>query len=248
MALPLWFLGYPQQALTWSHDGLTLARSLAHPFSSAATLTWMAMLHQCLRDGPQAQVLADEAIALSREEGFPFWVAVATMVSGWALIEQGQQEAGMIQIQQGVTACQDTGARIWLPYQLSLLAEAHGKVGQVEEAQELLREASKIAQQSGERYWEAEIYRLQGELLLSSPANRVVEAEACFNQAMEVARRQLAKSLELRATVSLSRLWQCQDKRQDAYDLLAQVYERFTEGFDTADLKDAKALLDELER
>ncbi len=246
MALPLWFLGYPQQALMWSHEALTLARSLDHPFSLAVTLTWLAMLHQCRRDGPQAQALAEEAITLSREEGFPFWLAVATLVWGWALIEQGQREEGVAQIHQGVTACQATGARIWQPYQLSLLAEAHDKAGQVEEAQQLLTEASTIVQQNGERYWEAEIHRLQGELLLSSSAKRVVEAEACFNEAIEVARRQLAKSLELRAAMSLSRLWQHQDKRRDAYDLLATVYNWFTEGFDTADLQEAKVLLEEL--
>ncbi len=245
MALPQWFLGHLEQALTSSHEALTLARSLAHPFSLAVTLTWLSILHQCRRDAPQAQALAEEAIALSREEGFPFWLAVATLVLGWALIEQGQPEAGMVQLQQGVAACRATGARNWQPYQHYLLAEAHGKAGQVDEALLLLSEALTIAQQNGERYWEAEIHRLQGELLLSSSANRVVEAEVCFNQAIEVAREQGAKSLELRAVMSLSRMWQQQDRGPDAHDLLAPVYNWFTEGFDSVDLKEAKALLGE---
>ncbi len=246
MALPLWFLGYPEEAQRWSDAALTLGRSLAHPFSLVVTLTWLAILHQCRRDVPQAQALAEEAIALSRDQGFPFWLAVATLVWGWALIEQGQYEEGMAQIGGGVTAMQATGARNWQPYQLYLLAEAHAKSGQVDEAQRSLRKASTIAQQNGERYWEAEIHRFQGELILSSSAECLIEAEVCFNQAIEVARRQSAKSLELRAAMSLSRLWQHQDQRQDAYDLLAPVYGWFTEGFDTADLIEAKQLLNDL--
>ena len=132
------------------------------------------------------------------------------------------------------------------PYLLALLAEASGKAGQAEAGLSVLAEALAIADKNGERFWAAEIHRLKGDLLLARLSGHHAEAETCFHQALDIARHQQAKSLELRAATSLARLWQSQDKRQDAYDLLAPVYGWFTEGFDTADLKEAKALLKEL--
>jgi predicted ATPase len=162
------------------------------------------------------------------------------------LAEQGQSEAGIVQMREGMAACRTTGAEADRPYLLALVAEAYGREGRYDEGLIMLEEALALVDQSEERYWEAEIHRLKGESLLARSAENQVEAEACVHTALNVARRQEAKSLELRAAMSLARLWQQQGKRQEAYDLLAPVYGWFTEGFDTADLIEAKALLDAL--
>ena len=160
---------------------------------------------------------------------------------------QGQAEEGIAQLQQGLAAWRAIGTKLGLPAILLLLAEAYGKAGQVEVGLQTLAEALALVDQTQERVYEAELYRLQGELLLARSAEHYAEAETCFRQALDVARHQQAKSWELRAATSLSRLWQQQGKRVEARELLAPLYGWFTEGFDTADLKDAKALLHELE-
>ena len=153
----------------------------------------------------------------------------------------------MAQLHQGLAAWRTTGAAVFQPYGLALLAKASAQVGQPEAGLALLTEALAMANDKGECRWDAELYRLKGELLLQQSSDNQAEAETCFAQAITIAQSQQAKSLELRAVMSLSRLWQHQDKRQEAHDLLALVYGWFTEGFDTADFKDAKALLHELE-
>ena len=162
------------------------------------------------------------------------------------MAEQGQGAEGLAQMRQGLTAYQATGAEVFRPYYLAFLAEAYGKVGQAEEGLTVLRQALAAVHKTGERLYEAELYRLKGELLLVCSAENHEEAEASFQQALLVARHQQAKSLELRAAMSLSRLWQRQGKRHAAHELLAPVYGWFTEGFDTADLQEAKALLEAL--
>jgi predicted ATPase len=146
-------------------------------------------------------------------------------------------------MQQGLAAWRATGAAVFQPYGLALLAEASAQVGQTEERLTRLAEALAVTNDTGERRWEAELYRLQGELLLARAAEQHTEAETCFRQALDVARQQQAKTWELRAAMSLSRLWQRQGKRAEARALLAEVYGWFTEGFNTADLQEAKALL-----
>jgi predicted ATPase len=170
------------------------------------------------------------------------------MYRGWALVEQGQGEEGIAQIRQGLTAYRATGAEMARPYFLTLLAEAHGKVGEAEQGLAALGEALAQVEQTGERWYEAGLYRLKGELLLAQagPKGKTEEVEQCFLQALAVARRQQAKSLELRAATSLARLWQQQGKHHEAHDTLSEIYGWFTEGFDTKDLQEAKALLDEL--
>jgi predicted ATPase len=153
----------------------------------------------------------------------------------------------MAQMPQGRAALQAMGAKLWWPAYLAWLAEAYDGMGQAPDGLAVLTEALTIAHHTGERFWEAEIHRLKGELLRALSAEQHAEAETCLQQALDIARRQQAKLLELRAAVSLSRLWQQQGKRQEAHDLLAPVYHWFTEGFDTVDLQEAKALLDELE-
>ena len=193
-------------------------------------------------------MLFRSTIRLAQEQGFPLWVAYSAILRGWALAHQGQVQAGVEQINQGLRAFRAIGAELWRPYLLALLAEAHGTMGQPDEGLTELNEALALVDQREERWYEPELYRLKCELLLQQSSDNQAEAETCFTQAIAIAQKQSAKSLELRAATSHARLWQQQDKRQEAYDLLEPVYHWFTEGFDTADLKDAKVLLDELER
>jgi predicted ATPase len=247
-ALALWWLGYPEQALQRSREALALAEALAHPHSTAYALSCTAVLHQYRREAQRVRERAATVMALATEHAFPFWYAMGTYLYGWALTEEGQEEDGITQIRQGLTAWRATGAALLLPMFLATLAEVSGKTGQWEDAQDLLREALALVEDTGERFWEAELYRLQGIVLLQQASPDTSRAAACFQQALNVAGHQHAKSLELRAAVSLSRLWQQEGKRAEAYALLAPVYGWFTEGFDTADLQEAKALLEELER
>ena len=167
-------------------------------------------------------------------------------MQGWALAMQGDVATGVAQMAQGWNAVQQTGLQLYRPYLLALLAEAYGQAGQPEAGLTCLAEAVTRVVATEERWWEAEVYRLQGALLLRLPLPDIPQATACLHQALDVAKRQQAKALELRAALSLSRLWQRQCKRTKAHALLTEVYGWFTEGFDTADLKQAKALLEEL--
>ena len=247
-----WCLGYPDQALKRNNDMLTFARELSHPFSLAFALNFAAMLHQLRGEVQAAQEWAEAAVTLCAEQGFPFWLAPGTLLQGWVLAEQGQAEKGIAQIHQGLTSYRATGANLYRPHFLALLAEACGKGRQAEEGLSAVVEALDGVHQTGERYYEAELYRLQGELTLQSksqgPKPEVEkESERCFWKAIEIARRQSAKSWELRAVLSLSRLWQQQGKQAEARQMLADLYGWFTEGFGTGDLQKAKALLEELD-
>ena len=242
----LWHLGYPEQALKRNHEALALADELSHPFSLAMASTWAAFLHQSRREAHAVQDRAEAAIALSTEQGFPAWWAEATIVRGWALAQQGHGAEGLNQLREGLAAYQATGSEFLRPRFFALLAQAYGQEGQVAEGLRTVAEALACVERTEERHYEAELHRLQGELLLQQSQTRHPEAEDCFQQAIAIAKRQAAKSWELRAATSLARLWQGQGKRAEAQALLAPVYDWFTEGFDTADLKDAKALLGEL--
>src|SRR5262249_32737714 len=189
---------------------------------------------------------ADTAINIATEQGFPFWMAVSALLRGWALVQQGQAQAGIEQMQQGLSAYRATGVEQTRSYWLALLAEGYGTQGESEEGLTVLTEALTHVDTTGERWYEAELHRLKGELLLQQSSDNQADAESSFHHALEIARSQQAKSFELRAATSLARLWQQQGKRQEAYDLLAPIYGWFTEGFDTPDLQDAKALLDAL--
>ena len=239
-------LGYPEQAVQRSREALRLAQEVQHPFSIALAQAYAAMLQQFRREPHTANEHAEIALALCTEHGFAYYLAWATIMQGWVLAEQGRREEGIAQMHQGLTTLQATGGGLRIPYYLALLAEADGEVGQTEEGLRLLAEASAHLDKTQERWGEAELYRLRGDLLLAVSPDNHLAAETCFHQALDIARAQQAKSWELRAAMSLARLWQSQDKRQDAYDLLAPVYNWFTEGFDSADLKEAKAVLDAL--
>src|SRR5262249_34613893 len=245
-AWTLWCLGYPDQALARSHEAVTLAQQLAHPFSLADALSGAAIFHQLRREARCTQKRAEAAITLAMEQEFQYFMAFDSILRGWAVAYQGQAQEGIEQINQGLMDYRATGAELLRPYFLALLAEAHGTMEQPEEGLTALTEALTFAETTGERWYEPELYRLKGELLLQQSSDNQAEAENCFQQAIAIAQNQQAKAWELRAATSLARLWQQQGKRQEAYDLLAPVYGWFTEGFDTADLIDAKALLDEL--
>jgi predicted ATPase len=244
----LWCLGYPAQAVWRSQEALALAQELAHPYSLTVTRYWMARLHFLRREVPAVQEQADALLTLATAHGFPSFVAHGTCWHGWALAMQDQGETGMAQIHQGMAAVLATGETVSQPLHLVLLVEAVGRTGQVEEGLRLLAEAMAAFEASGRGDLLTEAYRLQGELLLRQTAPDAIQAEACFQQALAIARRQHAKSWELRAAMSLSRLWQQHGKRAAARELLAPIYGWFTEGFDTADWQDAKALLEELGR
>jgi tetratricopeptide (TPR) repeat protein len=245
-ALTLWRLGYPTQALVRSQAMLRLAQGGAHAFSLVRALSYAASLHQLRREAHATQACAEAALALVTEQAFGQWAATVTFQQGWALVAQGRHEAGMAKMHQGLATRQATGSVNILSEYLACLAAAYGGSGQAEEGLRLLAEALVWVETAGQRHYAAEVYRMQGELLLLQAVPDVSQAEACFQQALAVARHQHAKSWELRAAMSLSRLWQQQGKRTEARELLAPIYGWFTEGFDTADLREAKALLEEL--
>jgi predicted ATPase len=245
-ALVLWRLGYPDQALHRSHEALTLAAELSHPFNLTHALGYAVMLHLDRREWHMAQEQNEAMMALATEQGFAPRVALAARYRAVLVLRtQGQGEEIIAILHQNLAARRATG----LPPragQLATLAEAYRHAGQLEEGLRLVAEALAVADTTGERVAETELHRLRGEFLLALSADNLAEAEACFQQALAVARRQQAKSLELQAAMSLSRLWQCQGKRAEARGLLAPIYGWFTEGFDTADLQEAKALLEAL--
>ena len=245
-AWALWLLGYPEQALARLHEALALAHALSHPISLAFARCLAATVAQLRRDVPAAYEHAEAAVALATEQGFTQWVAMGTILRGWALTLQGQGEVGMAQVHQGVAAWRSTGAALLVPWFCTLLAEASDHQGHTADGLEALAEAHTLVEQHEERFWEAEVSRLRGVLLLQQSGAPQAEAETWLRRALDVARRQEAKSLELRAAMSLSRLWQQQGKQAEAQALLAPIYGWFTEGFDTVDLQEARALLGEL--
>jgi predicted ATPase len=245
-AWTLWILGYPEQALMQSHTMLTRAQASSHAFTLARALFLAGVLQRLRRERTATQEQAETALALATEQGFGHYVGLLTLQRGWALATQGQGEAGIAQMRQGLAAIRATGQGLgWSAY-LAMLAEAYGNSGQAGEGLRLLAKALAHVDHTGERYYEAEVYRLKGELLWQQSAEHQEAAEESLHQALAVARRQQAKSWELRAAMSPARLWQQQGKRAEARELLAPIYGWFTEGFDTADLQDARTLLEEL--
>jgi class 3 adenylate cyclase/predicted ATPase len=248
MAEVLWLLGYPDQTLSRLHEAQSLAHELGHPLTLAVVLNHTCALHWCRREVQEVKERGETLITLASDQGFPTWVMRGKMFQGWALAMQGQAEDGIAQMRQCLASLHDErGEQLMLP-QTILLAEAYRAGGRVQEGLSVVDKALAAVDNTGVHYREAALYWLKGELLLKQVRPDISQAETCFRQALNVARHQQAKSLELRAAMSLARLWQQQGKRQDAYDLLASVYGWFTEGFDTADLKDARALLEELQQ
>jgi predicted ATPase len=225
-----------------------LARDIGHPFSLAYALHHTGWLHQLCRLGTEVRTVADEQIAIAIEQGFALWHATGTFFKGAAMFLQGQLAEALPLLLKSLQAFRAGGARLTLPFQLSILGEAYTRAGRFEEAHRALDEGLAIAENHDERIQEAELRRLKGELLLAESPAQVAPAEDCFGQAIEIARRQQSRAWELRATMSLARLRQQQDRRDEAHSALDAVYGTFTEGFTTPDLVDAKALLQALAR
>jgi predicted ATPase len=240
-------LGYPEQARARKDEALAWARELTHPSSLAHALFCACTLYASLRRGREAEAEAEALIALATEQGFPFWSSAGTVVRGWALADGGRAEEGIAEIRRGLADYSATGAELWSPDFLALLAEAHGRAGQAAAGLSLLADALDRVERTGARWIEAELHRRRGELLLLAvPEPDQHEAETCFHRALAVAREQDARMWELRAATSLGRLWRDQGKSAEARDLLAPIHGWFSEGFDTPDLQGAKALLDGL--
>jgi predicted ATPase len=240
------YLGYLEQALGGAEQALSLAQSFEHPHSLVQAWHNAAEVHRQRADVETSLKCAEQALELAREQGFPLWLALAQIFRGWALARLGHHEEALATIPRGIADYRAAGHEMAIPRFLVLLAEAYGQAGQAGEGLGVLDEALAIVQRSGDRNSEAaELYRIRGELLLAVPGEQQDEAEASLRRAVVIARRQQAKSPELRATMSLARLLDKQGKRDEARAMLAAVYDWFTEGFNTADLKEAKILLEQ---
>jgi predicted ATPase len=250
----LWALGYAEQAQQRSVEALTLAQQFGEPphlthaqlHAHVHAQLYRVILAQYCRDAVTTSARAEAMIAYATAHGLLHRVIQGRLLLGWAVAMQGDAAAGVAHIHEGLEGLQQTGLKLYHPYWLALLAEAYGQAGQPEAGLTALAEAVTRVAMTEERCWEAEVYRLQGELLRQLPCPGGDQAEACFQQALDVAHRQQAKALELRAALSLARLWQGQGQRAAARQLLAERYPWFTEGFDTADLQEAQALLEAL--
>jgi predicted ATPase/energy-coupling factor transporter ATP-binding protein EcfA2 len=243
----LWALGYPDQALETSNEALSLAHKLSHPFTLAFAFWGMAQLNQYRREVQATLEQAEATIALANEQGFPVWVEYGTPLLAWTQVMQGKTEEGMAQIRQIMANKPTAGITNanW-PIFYALLVDAYGAAGQIEEGLDMVVEALALVEKTGFCFYEAELRRLQGELLLKQAAPASRQAETCLLRALDLARNQQAKSIELRTSMSLSRLWHQHGKKQEACRLLKEIYGWFTEGFDTPDLQEASALLEEL--
>jgi predicted ATPase len=246
-SVTLWFLGYPEAALADADQALSGAREFGQAVALMNTLTWVVITHVLCGNYTAANALADELVALADEKGSLYWKAIGMLWRGWVLAHTGRASDTVNMITSGIAAFRSTGATVWSPVFLSYLARAYAGLGQFDDAWRSIGEAMTAIETTKERWCEADIHRMAGEIALMSPEpDAVKKAEAYLERALAVARAQQAKSWELRAAMSMARLWRDQGKRDEARALLAPVYGWFTEGFDTLDLKEAKALLDEL--
>ncbi len=241
----LWSLGHPDRAFERIGEALGMAEELRHHQSLALAEYFAAHFHQLRQEAESCGQRAQTTIGLAAEHGLIDWVTLGTIQRGWAVAEQGQVEEGVTQMRRALAEYKERGTALREPYFLGILADVLRKTGKVAEALKLLTEALAGADRSGDHFYLAELYRLKGETLLTW-ADAVTEAEDCFHKSVEIARRQHAMSWELRSSVSLASLYHQQGKSEEARSLLVQIYDTFTEGFDTVDLRGAKALLDKL--
>jgi predicted ATPase len=242
----LWALGYAEQAQSASDMALRLAEETSHSHTLAQALSLAAALHLDRRDVERTECLARETVALAVEHDFAYWRATGRVWGGWALVQRQNIEWGLAQIQESLAQFRADGNMQTIPHALSVLAEVYGRAGEPEKGLEAVAEALAVIERTNERRREAELHRQRGTLLLALQGPQRGDVEACFARALAIAREQSARMWELRAATSLARLWRDQDRQSEAHDLLAPVYDWFTEGFETADLKDARALLEEL--
>jgi predicted ATPase len=242
----LWMFGYPEIALANSDQALKDAREIGQAATLMYALDVIPLTHIHCGNYAAANAQLDEVVALADVKGALFWKALGMSLQGWPFALTGKPSNAVQIITSGIAACRSTGATVLVPSHLSYLARAYAELGQFDDAWRCVGEAMTAVETSKERWFEAELHRIAGEIALLSPEPDAAKAEAYFERALAVARGQQAKSWELRAAMSMARLWRDQGKRDEARNLLAPVYGWFTEGFDTLDLKEAKALLDEL--
>ncbi len=253
-----WLLGYPERARRRGQEAIVLAEELAHPFSLAFAYFYASQLHHFRRETQKIGTTANRALALCHEHGFAFYLAQSMCLQGCALTAQGRGQEAMELLRRALVAHHATEANLGRVGMLLLMGEACATAGLTDEGLTAVTEALDQAESTHERFYEAEMYRLRGELLLvpgnpgvhverqSEAVARAVDAEACFHQAIAIARQKGAKALELRAVMNVCQLWQQQGKHEAARDLLTSIYHEFTEGFDTPDLRDAQTLLQAL--
>jgi adenylate cyclase len=239
-----WLLGYPNQALEAAHKALDFSKRFTHPAALAHPAYWLAILHQMRRDAHAMRLHAEETRRINSQHPLPIWQGWDTCLLGWAEGVQGQESAGIERILHGLDEMQARRGRFLRPYFLALLADLYERSGQLDQGLQTVDAAIAEAEQSGERWWTAEMHRLQGDLLQRQGADDA--AERSYLRAIEIAQQQQARSLELRATTALCRLWQRQGKNAQAYRVLSELYGWFTEGFETHDLRAAQELLQQL--
>ena len=243
----LCMLGYPAAACDDSERGVKNARDLGHATTLMYALFHAGLNHMHCPDYAAAIAQVDELIALADDRGAPYWKATGTVLRGSLFAVSGKASDAVLAISSGITALRSTGATLYEPFHLSNLAMAYADLGQLDDARRCIDDAIEKVESSKEKWCEAEVHRMAGEIALKSPAPDTEKAERYFDRALARARQQQAKWWELRAAISMARLWRDQGKSQQARELLASIYGWFTEGFDMVDLRDAKALLDELE-
>jgi predicted ATPase len=244
LGIVLFCLGFPDEARAQSNSAITEALRLAHPPSLAASLSLGAMLLSLDGEDELLRERADKLAAVATEQSFPYWRAQGATYHGWIKVKAGDVAEGIPLLRSGLTAFRGTGAEMWMTYYTALLAKAYEIAGQVEESLTLLEEAFQIVEGTGERWFAAELNRHKGQLLLRKGQSET--AEELYRNALSIAREQGAKLWELRAAASLARLWSEQGRQAEARDLIGPVYSWFTKGFDTVDLQETKALLEEL--
>ncbi|MCY4568988.1 MAG: hypothetical protein OXD49_11835, partial [Candidatus Poribacteria bacterium] len=254
----LWSLGYPMQAEGRLAEAARIGKDRSHPFSDAVLLHFKTMLYQHQDETEKVETTATQMLQICQEHGFSLWEAAATVMKGWALTELNHSEEGIAMIRKGIAAWEKTRAELQLPLFLALLAQAYQRAGQYTLALQTLDSALSVVTRTGERAYDAELTRQKGELCLvlgreteavggKDTTSTVAKAESYFQEALAIARRQGAKSWELRAALSLSELWCKQDRYREAYNLLSPIYLWFSEGYDTKDLQQAKHLLEKLQ-
>jgi predicted ATPase len=247
LARALSILGYQDRALEYSKEAVSLAGTLSMPITLAQAQGMHGLLYQVRREIDLADEWADKNIAYASAQGFAYWWTLGSILKGWLLAQRGESEVGFRMYEKGLHGYRATGARLGLSWLVGLRGELLAKVGRIDEGLAAIEEALSHVEETDERYYEAEAHRLKGELLLRrGGADAVAAAEASFEKSLAVARSQQAKAWELRAATSLARLRSTQGRSLEGVKVLSDVYDWFTEGFDTPDLKDARRLLDEL--
>ena len=246
LALALWHLGYPDQALRLDRETNELARTIGHAFSMGHALDFTAFLGLYCRLGAEVEVAAENELAIATDQGFQLWHALGTLHSGAGMLLLGRREQALPLLLKGFNAFRATGAGVRVPAYLGILGDAYTQSGQFEDAHKALGEGLEVAEKNDDRCHQAELHRLKGELLLAESPDQFAAAEDSFHRAIETARHQQSRGWELRAAMSLARLWHRQGRHRDAHTALEAVYNTYTEGFTTPDLMDAKSLLEAL--